>query len=261
MVMRVLDPDESDDGGTGLDHATQRLRELVLAGVFPPDRKIAEEAVARALAVSRTPARIAMATLEREGLLVRTPRRGCRVRSFSIQEVIDGIEVRGELEGMAARLLAERGTGPDVSAELEASLAASESVVEHGAMDVADRLAWTQANLAFHRAIVAGAGNAALLAAFERVNLIPLVSPRFLVFAPDDAERARAQLRRAHEDHVRVVDAIRARRGTRAAEIMRDHSLRSGETKRRNMGAPAGGAVLVGDEGAALVRLHRPDAA
>lgn len=239
---------------TNLDHATQRLRELVLSGAFPPDRKLGEEAVARALKLSRTPARIAMATLEREGLLVRTPRRGYRVRSFTLDEVADAIDVRGELEGMAARLLAERGLDAAIAARLEAALAWSEAIVERGALDVADRLAWSQSNLDFHSALIDGSGNTALRAAFEQVIRIPLASPRAIIFAVATTDRSRSQLRRAHEDHMRVVEAIRARRGSRAAEIMRDHALRSSDNKRRNFHSIGSEALLVGQSGTALVR-------
>ena len=98
---------------TGVDRATQALRELVLAGRFPPDEKVPEEVVARELDVSRTLARLAMGALEREGLLHREPRRGSRVRGFSIDDMTGAIEVRGELEAMAARFVAERGLADD----------------------------------------------------------------------------------------------------------------------------------------------------
>lgn len=239
---------------TNLDTATQTLRELVLSGAFAPDRKLGEEAVARALGLSRTPARIAMATLEREGLLVRTPRRGYRVRSFTIDEVAGAIDVRGELEAMAARLVAERGLEAAIAARLAAALARSEAIVERSALDVADRLAWTQANMDFHDALIDGSGNTALRAAFEQVNRIPLASPRAIIFGSAATDRSREQLRRSHDDHVRVVEAIRARRGSRAAEIMRDHALRSSENKRRNFAALGAETQLIGQSGTALVR-------
>lgn len=239
---------------THLDTAIQTLRELVLSGAFPPDRKLGEEAVARALGLSRTPSRIAMATLEREGLLVRTPRRGYRVRSFTIDEVAGAIDVRGELEAMGARLVAERGLDPAIAARLEAALSRSEDIIERSTLDVANRLAWTQANMDFHDALIEASRNAALRAAFDQVNRIPLASPRAIIFGSAATDRSRDQLRRSHEDHVRVLDAIRARRGSRAAEIMRDHALRSSENKRRNFAALGIETQIIGQNGTALVR-------
>jgi GntR family transcriptional regulator of vanillate catabolism len=239
---------------THLDTAIQTLRELVLSGAFAPDRKLGEETVARALGLSRTPSRIAMATLEREGLLVRTPRRGYRVRSFTIDEVAGAIDVRGELEAMGARLVAERGLDPAIEARLEAALSRSEDIIERSALDVAERLAWTQANMDFHDALIEASRNAALRAAFDQVNRIPLASPRAIIFGSAATDRSRDQLRRSHEDHVRVLDAIRARRGSRAAEIMRDHALRSSENKRRNFAVLGIETQIIGQNGTALVR-------
>lgn len=244
---------------TSLDHATQALRELVLSGSFPPGHKIAEEAVARALSLSRTPVRIAMATLEREGLLVRTPRRGYRVRSFTLDDVADAIEVRGELEAMAARLIAERGLDRAIEERLEDALDRSARILAE-ALKVEDRLAWTASNLDFHAALIDGARNAALRAAYDQVIRIPLASPRAIIFAVGADDRSREQLRRAHEDHLRVLEAIRARRGNQAAEIVRDHALRSGENKRRNFRALGDAAQLVGQAGNALVRASSDDA-
>ena len=70
---------------------------------------MAEEAIAKERGVSRTPVRHALRALEQEGLLRRLPRRGYRVRSYMMSEIADAIEVRGELEAMAARIHAEAG--------------------------------------------------------------------------------------------------------------------------------------------------------
>jgi GntR family transcriptional regulator of vanillate catabolism len=62
--------------------------------------------------VSRTPVRLAFRTLEQEGLLEKAGKRGYVVRAFSEADVLCAIEVRGALEGLAARRLAERGIPP-----------------------------------------------------------------------------------------------------------------------------------------------------
>src|SRR3954470_20452153 len=101
--------DEVSSAESQLERATEALRDLVLRGTFRTEVKLPEARVAELLGVSRTPARLGMAALERDGLLVRLPRRGFRVRSFSLDEVVAAIEVRGELEAVAARLVAEKG--------------------------------------------------------------------------------------------------------------------------------------------------------
>lgn len=240
---------------TGVDRTTQALRELVLGGRFPPNQKIPEEVVARELDVSRTLARLAMGALEREGLLLREPRRGFRVRSFSIDDMTGAIEVRGELEAMAARFLAERGLEAEQEHRLVAPLQEASEILAHGLADLEDRLRWARTNLDFHVGLVEIAQNAALSAAFDQVIRIPLASPRAIVFNMADPAYSHPQLERAHSDHFRVLDAIRARKGARAAELMRDHAIRSGENKRRSFEGMKVDQHFVSSPGLALIRL------
>jgi DNA-binding GntR family transcriptional regulator len=84
------------------------LRELVLEGAFAPGERVPEIGLAKRLGVSRTPLRLALSTLAHEGLLEPLAGGGFVVRSFTRADVFDGIELRGVLEGTAARLAAER---------------------------------------------------------------------------------------------------------------------------------------------------------
>src|SRR6185437_8664207 len=117
------------------DRATETLRTLVLRGAFPLDVKSPETRAAELIGVSRTPARLAMAALERDGLLVRLPRRGFRVRSFSLDEVVEAIEVRGELEAVAARVTSEKGLSAEHRLLLEASITQSDALLKTGSID------------------------------------------------------------------------------------------------------------------------------
>ena len=89
--------------------AQLRLREMILAGELPAGARIAELAIVERLGVSRTPIRAALMRLEQEGLLEALPNGGYAVRTFSERDVSDAIELRGTVEGLAARLAAERG--------------------------------------------------------------------------------------------------------------------------------------------------------
>src|SRR5215211_9222361 len=89
--------------------AQLRLREMILVGELPGGARIAELAIVERLGVSRTPIRAALMRLEQEGLLEALPNGGYAVRTFSERDVADAIELRGTLEGLAARLAAERG--------------------------------------------------------------------------------------------------------------------------------------------------------
>jgi GntR family transcriptional regulator, vanillate catabolism transcriptional regulator len=200
---------------TQLERATEALRELVLRGAFPVDEKLPEAKVAELLGVSRTPARLAMAVLEQDGLLVRLPRRGFRVRSFSLDEVVEAIEVRGEIEAIAARLVAERGLKPQFRTRLEACIGRAEVILKNPVLEAAQRRDWCQMNLDFHDALIAAAGVRPLISAFAKVNLVPLASPRDTMFNVVRPELTRRQLEAAHADHTHILDAILARQSTK----------------------------------------------
>ena len=102
-----------------IDKVISELRDMVLSGALQPGERVVELQFSARLGVSRTPLRIALTELEKEGLLERLPSRGFRVRAFTVDEIGDAVDVRGVLEGMAARLLAERGAPPEVLAQLE----------------------------------------------------------------------------------------------------------------------------------------------
>src|SRR5882757_11583501 len=89
--------------------ALLRLRELILSGEFAPGERMSELPLVERLGVSRTPLRLALATLEHEGLLRGLDGGGYVVREFTQADMSDAIELRGVLEGTAARFAAQRG--------------------------------------------------------------------------------------------------------------------------------------------------------
>ena len=99
------------------EKAVVGLRGLILSGEFSAGSRLPEVAVAERLGISRTPLRQAMDLLVQQGLLERIDTGGCRVASFTREDIFDAIELRGVLEGTAARLAAERGA---TEAQLEA---------------------------------------------------------------------------------------------------------------------------------------------
>ena len=89
--------------------ALLRLRELILNGEFTPGERMSELPLVERLGVSRSPLRLALASLEHEGLLRGLDGGGYAVREFTKTDIRDAIELRGVLEGTAARFAAERG--------------------------------------------------------------------------------------------------------------------------------------------------------
>ena len=105
------------------------------------------------------------------------------MRAFTVDEIGDAVDVRGVLEGMAARLLAERGAPPEVLAQLEQAVEEGRQLLAPARLDpntTVDARAWGQINRRFHEILCEAAGNRALLSALEHNNKTPLAGPAAL---------------------------------------------------------------------------------
>src|SRR5689334_2529577 len=96
------------DARTQTERAVLTLREMLLRGDFKPGERLAELSLVPLLKASRTPVRLALDRLAHEGLLEALETTGFRVRAFALDDIWDAIEIRGVLEGTAARMAAER---------------------------------------------------------------------------------------------------------------------------------------------------------
>ncbi len=214
------------------------LRDAVIAGALKPGERIIELQFSVKLGVSRTPLRLALAELEREGVLERLPSRGFRVRAFSMDDIADAIEVRGALEAMAARSVAERGPSPGARAILEAAVSDGQALLAPAARDVSaevDTFAWRAVNERFHAALINAAENHALTAAMAHNNKTPLSGPGAVTLQTNATPLQLGFLLRAQEDHEELINALIQRQGGRAEAIMREHAWRSRANRRASM--------------------------
>ncbi|GAB3762485.1 GntR family transcriptional regulator [Ramlibacter monticola] len=218
--------------------AQLRLREMILAGELPGGSRIAELPIVERLGVSRTPIRAALMRLEQEGLLEALPHGGYAVRTFSERDVADAIELRGTLEGLAARLAAERGVAESVLAEARLCLDEVDVVLASPALDDAAFTRYVGLNQRFHTLLAEMAGSAVLARELERVVNLPFASPSGFVIVQADSPRARDMLVVAQDQHRQVLEAIAQREGARAEALMREHSRLAQRNLREAMRTP-----------------------
>jgi len=197
--------------------ATDRLRAALLEGRFGPDEKLNEEALSATLQVSRTPVRSALHGLAAEGLLDYVPNRGYSVRSVDLERLTSIFDVRGVLEGLAARLAAERGMSERLQATYRAALAEGDRVLGKARLRRADRAVFSDVNARIHGAILGAGDNRMLDDMIRRCHNIPASSDRNVLW--DD----HLWLRRSHDDHHRMFEAILLRDAPRAEQLMREH--------------------------------------
>ncbi len=157
------------------------LKEMIADQRFNPGSYINVEQLTHELGVSRTPVWEAIRRLEQEGIVVHTPHRGVRVPELTREMAVELYVVREVLEGLAARLGAER-AGPEIIARMEECLADQALIVEQG-----DAVAYSRSDHQFHLLIYEASGNRLLKEVLEalRYKARPLafrLAPHFREF-------------------------------------------------------------------------------
>jgi Transcriptional regulators len=90
------------------------LREAIIVGELKPGERLMEVQLADKMGVSRTPVREAIRKLELEGLVEMLPRKGAHVADLSVKDIMDVLEVRATLDGLATMLSATRITDDEL---------------------------------------------------------------------------------------------------------------------------------------------------
>ena len=207
----------------GYKSVALRLREMILRGELAPGERPAEVALAERLGVSRTPIRQALPALAREGLLAAAGRRGYVVRSFSPDDVLDAIETRGVLEGLAARRIAERGLASSLLQALRVCLTEGDAILAKRKFESADEQRYSEMNGRFHALIVEGAGSRIVADALARNDHVPFASAAAVAFSGDSAQLLPV-LSYAHRQHHAIVQALENREAARVEALMREHA-------------------------------------
>jgi len=203
-----------------VDLAVSQLREQVLSGQWPVGGRLpAETELAQRLEVGRSTVREAVRALVHAGLLETRQGSGTYVRSVTPgaeweprlrrAAVLEAYEVREALEVQAARLAATRRTAADIEA-LHACLAERDRARGSDA-------AFVEADLAFHRAVVAAAHNPLLAEMFD--SFAAVLREALIAIRSDQA----VQSPDADAAHARLAAAIEAGDAAAAAQATHDH--------------------------------------
>ncbi len=200
------------------------LRKMIASGELAAGERLMEVPTAERFGVSRMPVRMAFRTLEQEGLLVPFGGRGSQVRSISPHEIAGAVEVRGVLEGLAARQMAEIGVSQQARDGLESCLVQGDALFAKGFVTEDDLEVYHDLNMRLHRVIVEGSGNPAIADALARNDHLPFASVTALAVDRNDLVREFRRFNFAHMQHHAVVDALINGQSARAEAIMREHA-------------------------------------
>lgn len=198
-------------GERGLNqHAYEEIRRRILEGELLPSSPLSEHQLAAALQLSRTPVREAIKRLEKEGLLRSIPSRGTFIAELSAQDILEIYQVRGRLEGLAARIAAAQLSSAEIAA-LEQEVSFIDTCANEGRFE-----AIHQSDIRFHKLLIAATRNrrlGAILATFDdQMHRIRAILPR-------SAEWLEGTLR----EHRAIAERVKARDADGAERAMEDH--------------------------------------
>jgi GntR family transcriptional regulator of vanillate catabolism len=204
--------------------ALLKLRELILSGDVKAGERLSELALVERLGVSRTPIRAAMMRLEQEGLTHPIPTGGFAVSAFSEQDIHAAIEIRGTLEGLAARLAGERRLAPAEMTPLKDCLAALDDLVIGRGVTSDNFSHYVELNERFHQLVIDLADSAVLKRQIARAVSLPFASPSAFVNVQASLPETLILFTVAQDHHRCIARAIEDGEGERAEFLMREHA-------------------------------------
>lgn len=209
------------------------LRKLIVEGQLPPGERVLEQTLVDHLNVSRTPARAALIRVCQEGLLEELAGGGYVVSRFSETDVFDAIDIRGTLEGMAARLAAERGASEYVLNAMHRCVNEIDSVVSR-LSDNPDLADYVRLNDRFHELLIDASQSPMLRRALERQTMLPFSAPNaFVSITTADTAPVQAILIVSQDQHRAMLEAIERRESARAQSIAIEHARSAWKFLRR----------------------------
>jgi DNA-binding GntR family transcriptional regulator len=197
------------------DQAYAALKQAIMdADIYSHNEELRldERQLSQSLGVSRTPIREAMTLLEQEGFLRTVPRRGIFIVRKTKKQIIEMIEMWAALESMAARLATTNASDEEI-ATLRKMFGEFRTATPAEHIDE-----YSDANIAFHQAIIRLSGSHLMGATIENLFLHVRAIRRMTISQSDRAARSIV-------DHMRIIEALEKRDTELAERLVRQHSL------------------------------------
>jgi DNA-binding GntR family transcriptional regulator len=196
------------------------LRAAIVRGDIAPDARLVEADLSTTFEMSRGAVRTALIRLEQDGLVVREPHRGARVRRVSDDEAVEILQARAVLEGLAVRQAAER-IDEAGAARLHACIARQRELLETG-----DLLGASEVNAELHATLLQLSGHATAARLIQSLNAQTVRYQYRTILIPGRPGASVAE-------HAAIVEAVTARRSDEAERAMRRHLFNVAEAVQR----------------------------
>jgi DNA-binding GntR family transcriptional regulator len=189
------------------------LKNAIIDQTIMPGSRLVESKIADMLGISRTPLREALHKLEREDWIEKIPSGGFQVVTLTREDIEQTFGIRSVLEAYAARLAAENCRDKDLI-PLEKKMKEYQKCLE---LNKTDKLQII--NTQFHDLLYALSKSAKLI---KMINQLRAQISRFrrIILKQDDYAQ------KSNDDHIRMIEAIKARDGETVEQLVRAHILR-----------------------------------
>ena len=203
------------------DAAYQYIKQRILEGSYKPAQKLNESELSEAIGVSRNTVKKALLSLQQENLVEIEDNKGASVKSYTLEEVKNYLEIREVLEGLVARKAAGNISDEDLN-EMEQILERMYLCIQENRLDE-----YSKSNQEFHKVIYMTSKND------EAVEMITIIRTQLIryhfrtILVPGRTQES-------YKDHKRILEALKARDGKLAEEAVRDHIANVRNTIEKN---------------------------
>lgn len=208
----------------------ERIRNDIIHGVYAAGERLSEAQLCETHGVSRTPVRLALRILEREGVIARGEGRGYTIQTPTISDIRQAVQVRGHLESLGARLLAMSPGRADSLLDMERAIDTMDAMINSGRLDEPNIRQMQGGNELFHSTIVKNCGNKYIGYACKQLSHLPMLATGTMVFdrtilqSDDQMERGLFRLRIGNAQHKVIFEAVRKGDPVRAQNMMSEHA-------------------------------------
>ena len=186
------------------------LKRAIIRGDLTPNSKLILSEIAQSLGISNTPIREAVNKLASEGLVKIIPNKGIIVKEINIDDFQEILQVRAFLDGLIAKLSAEKITDKEIDGMMEIIHKMEQYVKED------DRLTYNDLDIKFHDFLLTIAGNNTLK---EIYNNLIVHGHRFRLRTLKIPDRMEKSLK----EHLEIALKIKERNPNEATRVSQEH--------------------------------------
>ena len=195
-----------------VEQAYNYILQSILSGELTPGMRVPAEAVAETLGISRMPVRYALRRLEGDGAVMIFANRGASVAEYSRDDVVQLIEMRAVLEGLAAKVAL-----PNIG---EVELNELEQLLRRMDRSADDLIKWMFYHDDFHNYLTSISNRPLLMRQTERMRV--MLRPYYRQYYSRSRELEIYGL-----EHQKIIDAIRKADPSHLEDIVRAHALKN----------------------------------